>query len=370
MRNEIDMRTSSIPMHKCPKFISPIVPLSKVFIRSLVLLSLIFSGGCDRTPSEKSKSVRPDIILRLGTVVTPSNRGWEAARLIKEELEEQSKGRIQVRLYDSGVLGAERQLLETCYFGVIEMVLCTSSVITTIEPTFSILDLPYLFTSQEHQERVLQGPIGEELLSGLKKRRLQGLAFYAFGMRHVFNAKGRAIKEPDDLKGLKIRVMESPVMIDALNAMGASATPLSHSELFQALKTGVVDGAENNPMQFVAAKYFEADCLNYSLTGHFANQMVVVVSQTWMKRIQAEHPDLHDLIQRIPREIAPQFKGLWDEGVRQSYDRMKKANVTVNSVETIESFLNMVRPVYDSFFEKYPEIPHRWIEKIREEAKK
>ena len=345
-------------------------PRSKVFILSFVLLPLIFSGGCDRSPSENSKSVRPDIVFRLGTVVTPTNRGWEAARLIKENLEKQSKGRIQVRLYDSGVLGAERQLLETCYFGVIEMVLCTSSVITTIDPTFSILDLPYLFTNQEHQERVLHGPVGEELLSGLKKRKLQGLAFYALGMRHIFNAKGRAIREPADLKGLKIRVMESPIMIDALNAMGASATPLSHSELFQALKTGVVDGAENNPMQFMAAKYFEAKCLNFSLTSHFANQMVLVVSQTWLEQIRRDHPDLHDLIQRIPREIVPQYKGLWDEGVRQSFDRMKKENVTVNSVEKIEPFLKKVRPVYDSFFEKYPEIPHRWIDKIREEEKK
>ena len=120
----------------------------------------------------------------------------------------------------------------------------------------------------------------------------------------------------------------------------------------------------------MAAKYFEAKCLNFSLTSHFANQMVLVVSQTWLEQIRRDHPDLHDLIQRIPREIVPQYKGLWDEGVRQSFDRMKKENVTVNSVEKIEPFLKKVRPVYDSFFEKYPEIPHRRIDKIREEEKK
>ena len=245
----------------------------------LFLLLLLQLAGCEGPAggeASPSPAKKPELVFRFALQPNPANKVWEAANLVRQELEERSDGRIQVMFYDSGTLGAERQILETCYLGVVEMVQCTSSVVTTIEPTFSLLDMPYLFIDEEHHQRVMNGPIGQELLDGLRRHRLQGLAFYSCGSRNMFNRAGREIRRPEDMKGLKIRVMESPVMLASLNAMGASATPLSAGEMFQALKTGVVDGAENNPQVFISEKFYEAGCMNFSKTRHFANQHVLV----------------------------------------------------------------------------------------------
>ena len=306
----------------------------------------------------------PELVFRLALQPNEANKAWEAANLVRHELQRRSNGRIKILFYPAGVLGNERQILETCYLGIIEMVQCTSSVVTTLDPTFDTLDMPYLFIDEEHHQRVLNGGIGRELLDGLRRNKLRGLAFYSCGFRNIYANK--PVTSPEDLDHMKIRVMESPVMIESLNRMGASATPLSASEVFTALKTGVVDGAENNPNVFVSAAHIEA-VTHYSLTRHFANQHVLVANKTWLDTIKEKHPDLYQLIVEVPRAVIPEYNRLWGLAETQAYKDIKTHGGTINQVskEHILSFMRKVEPVYES---KQGSVPPELVKRIRGEA--
>jgi len=220
------------------------------------------------------------------------------------------------------------------------------------------------FLDEEHHQKVLNGEIGTELLNGLNKNQLQGLSFYSCGFRSIYANK--PITSPEDLAGMKIRVMESPVMIESLIKMGASATPLSSSEVFTALKTGVVDGAENNPNVFVAAAHIEA-VKNYSLTRHFANQHVLVANKKWLDKIKKDHPDLYDLVVRVPRDIIPEYNTRWNEAVDQAFRDMIDQGGTIVELdnENILRFVENVQPVYEM---KSETVPPELVKRIRKEA--
>jgi tripartite ATP-independent transporter DctP family solute receptor len=322
--------------------------------------------GCkERIEETEFSETVHELVFRFALQPNEANKAWEAANLVKNELERRSNGRIKIMFYPAGVLGNERQLLENCYLGIIEMVQCTSSVVTTLDPTFDTLDMPYLFVSEEHHQKVMNGPIGRELLDGLRKNKLQGLAFYSCGFRNIYANK--PVTCPEDLDLMKIRVMESPVMIESLNAMGASATSLSASEVFTALKTGVVDGAENNPNVFVSAAHIEA-VKHFSLTRHFANQHVLVANKQWLDSVKQEHPDLHELIINVARDIIPEYNRLWEMAEARAYEDIKKQGGTITrlSRDNILKFMERVQPVYGL---KKKSVPPELVQRIRKEAR-
>ena len=348
--------------------------LFAIALPGVVLLGilLVFFGRESRDVGElkNNPKPKPELSIRFALELNPANRGWITAKMIKDGLEARSNGRIEVMFYDSGMLGSDRKLVETCYLGVIEMVQCTTSVLATVDPVFGLLDMPYLFVNEEHQKKVLNGPIGCEILDGLREYKLQGLVFYPIGFRNMFNTKGIKIRRPQDLNGLKIRVMESPIMVKAVNYMGASATPLSAGEVFQSLKTGVVDGAENNPQLFVSEKYYEAGCTNYSMTRHFANQSIIVVNRDWFDGLKEKKPELYEIIRTVPAEILEDFNRLWDEAVKEAMIEMEKQKVLVNETDDITEFIERVRPIYEEFFKKYPKVQRGLLTRIRGEAGK
>jgi tripartite ATP-independent transporter DctP family solute receptor len=329
-----------------------------IFALVILLLGIMACQGSET--GEKDA----ELVFRMALQPNEANKVWEAANLVKEELERRSNGRIRVMFYPSGVLGNELQLLETCYLGIIEMVQVTSSVVTTLDPTFDTFDMPFLFLNEDHHQKVLNGEIGTELLDGLNKNKLQGLAFYSCGFRSIYANK--PVTSPEDLSGMKIRVMESPVMIESLIKMGASATPLSASEVFTALKTGVVDGAENNPNVFVAAAHIEA-VKYYSLTRHFANQHVLVANKKWLETVKANHPDLYELLITVPREIIHEYNNRWNKAIDIAFRDMTEQGGTIVELEkeNILRFVENVQPVYEMNKET---VPPELVERIRKEA--
>ena len=332
----------------------------------LIVTFALTQLSCDTAnhPHAAASKQQPDLVIRFATLSSSSHRAWKAVDLVRTELERRSHGRIKVVLYDAGVLGAERQLLENCFLGIVDMVQCTSAVVTSVDPVFSLMDLPYVFVDEQHHRQVIHGPIGQDLLDGLQRHQLQGLTFYSCGFRNMFNTRDVQVTSPANLNGMKIRVMESPVMVASLNALGASATPLSASEVFQSLKTKVVDGAENDPETFVSQKYYEAGCSNYSLTRHFANQHVLVVNLAWFEGLEETHPDLHQLIRDVPRSILDRYNQHWEEGVTAAMDKMQEVGVTVNEVDDVTAFIEKAQPVYDAFFASHPEVSRDWIDRM------
>jgi len=321
-------------------------------------LVLMFIFGCNENKVETGSN----IVFRIAIQPDPTNKAWDAANLFRQEIETRSDGKIKVMFYDTGILGAERQILESCYFGIIEMVQVTSSVVSTVDPLYNALDMPYLFYNEEHHQKILNGPLGEELLDDLNKYGFKGIAFYSCGFRHFFNSK-KPLNTPSDLRGLKIRVMESPMMMASVSAMGASPTPLSASELYSSIKTGVVDGAENNPQVFVSQHYDDV-CKYFSLTGHFANQHVLIANAKWFQSLS---PESRKLIENCAKDIIPAYNEIWNEAVEKAMKEMESRGVKVNKIDDINPFIESVETVY----KKYSNIvPESLVKKISEETVK
>ena len=337
-------------------------------VSALAAAILAGCGGGDGVAAADGRE--PELVFRLANELTPEGRIWEVSRLFKEELERASPdgrvaaGEIEVVLYDRGMVGTERQLLENTYFGVMEIVQINSSVVTTIDSAFSLFDLPYIFVSDEHHEAVLNGEIGDEMLLRLRRRGLVGLGLYGLGFRDMFYKRQGAecVRTPDDLRGLKMRVIESPIMIAAINAMGASATPVPFSELFQALRTGVVDGADNAARLFIASRFYETGANCFTRTEHFTNQHVLIANRDWLDSLE---PKYRERIMAAARAIVSPFNELWDEATEDALVEMEGYGVTVNEVDDKRAFMSRVEGVSEQFFRDYPTVPRDLYARIR-----
>lgn len=341
-------------------------------LRILLLAGMmaLLGGGC----IQKEKEARNDSVrlrFRLGLELNADTKIWEVSNLFKSELEKASpkdnikEGEIEVEFYDQGSIGSERQLLEAGYFGVVEMMQVNTAVVTAIEPAFGILNLPYLFQDEAHHQRVLNGEPGREILLMLAKHNLQGLGFYSAGFRNMFYKYSTDIpcpNSPADLRGLKIRVMESPTMISTINAMGSSAAPLPFSELYQGIKTGVVDGAENSAKVFISSRYHEAGINCFTLTEHTTDQHVLIANRDWLESLD---PKYKRRIEEVSRDIIPAFNSIWEETTLNALSQIEEVGVRINGVENKDAFLKAVEPVYAHFFKSYPEVSYSLYETIK-----
>lgn len=326
----------------------------------IVLLSLFLLAGCSSGVEHKGTENTPKLVFRLSNELKPDSRIWEVSNLFRNELEKASPdgsikaGEIKVVFYDQGTVGSERQLLESCYFDVLEMVQVNSSILTMIDPGYSILDLPYLFVTEEQHAKVLNGGIGRKFLQRLEKFNLHGLGFYSTGFRNLFYKYPLdtiEVKTPQDFRGLKIRVMESPIMINSINAIGATATPIPFSELFQSIKTGVVDGAENSARIFMSYKYYEAGCNQFTLTEHFANQHILIANAKWFASLAPKYQ------KRIREAVAvsqKQFDEIWKHTTDESLEDMQKKGVMINEIKDKTPFILKANKVIEQFSNKYP----------------
>ncbi|MFY0626979.1 MAG: TRAP transporter substrate-binding protein [Reichenbachiella sp.] len=263
----------------------------------------------------------------------------EMARL----LEEISDGKMTIDIYSNGQLGQERDLMELLQIGSLDMTKVSAGALENFVPEFKVLTLPYLFTDSAHTWSVLQGQIGKELLAKGRKYRLRGLCFYDAGSRS-FYSKEAPIQSPDDLSGLKVRVMNSQSAFNMVNALGGSPTPVSFGELYTALQQGVVDAAENNPPSFYTSRHYEI-CKHYSIDQHTTIPDVLIVStHLWGKLSDIERSWLQEAA-----DLSVDFqKEVWAKSVKESLDEVQKAGVTIYHPEK-KPFQEKVSNLYDEY---------------------
>ena len=205
-----------------------------------------------------------------------------AMEFMAQRASELSDGKLEIKLYPSQQLGTERQCLELLQIGSVDITKVSAAVMEGFAPVYKVLSVPYIFQNREHQSAVLAGPVGKQILATGDEFWLRGLCFYDSGSRS-FYTKEKPILHPDDLEGMKIRVMSSPTSIEMVKLMGGAATPISWGELYTALQGGVVDGAENNPPSFYLSHHYEV-CKYYSINEHTSIPDVVLIStHTWDK---------------------------------------------------------------------------------------
>ncbi len=267
----------------------------------------------------------------------------EAVKHIGKLLEERTKGKYKINMFHSGQLGTEKDTIEQTRFGVIDLNRINMAPFNNLIPATNIPSLPFIFRSVEHMRKVMDGPIGESILKEFEKHDLVGLAFYDSGSRSFYNSK-RPITKPDDMKGLKIRVQQSDMFVALVSALGANATPMAFGEVYSALQTGVIDGAENNWPSYDSTKHFEVSKF-YSTTEHSLSPEVLVMSKRSFDKMSKEE---QDILKVAAKESVKVMRDLWDAREKSSEAKVKAGGAVVNTVDK-KPFIDAMKPVYDRF---------------------
>jgi tripartite ATP-independent transporter DctP family solute receptor len=274
-----------------------------------------------------------------------------------EQLEELSKGRFKVQIYPSQQLGTERQCVELLQIGSLDMTKVSAGVLENFAPSIRVFGIPYMFRDKDHCFNVLDGPIGKELLSGTEQYWLKGLGYYDSGSRSFYTID-KVLEKPNDLDGLKIRVMESQTAIDMVKSLGGSPTPISYGELYTALQQGVVDGAENNPPSFYLSRHYEV-CKYYVLDEHTTIPDVVLMSTHMWNSLNDQE---QEWIQNAIDLSVIEQRRLWLESERESLEAVKAAGVQVSYPNKI-LFSEKSKSVLEEY-QKDPELKI-FIDKIK-----
>ncbi len=261
-------------------------------------------------------------ILSFAHNLPKSHPVHKGVLVLKKELEKRSKGKLILNIYSDGQLGSEREVLELLQIGSISMTKVSTAAMSNFVPEYKVLGVPYIFRDKKHLFKVLEGKIGDELLMKGTEYWLRGLCFYDAGSRS-FYTKTKFIKTPEDLKGMKIRVMNDKMSVEMVNTLGGSPTPMSFGELYTALQQGVVDGAENNAPSFVSSRHFEI-CKYYSLDAHSYVPDVLLISTKALKKLT---PQEQEWVQKSAKASAKKQKILWKQAEDESMKILKESGV-------------------------------------------
>ena len=281
--------------------------------------------------------------LKLAHALDTTHPVHKAMDFMANKVMKDSDGQIEISIYPSQQLGTERECLELLQIGIVDITKVSAAVMEGIVPEFAVLSLPYIFKNREQYFRVLDGPVGEQLLLAGNAYWLQGLCYYDAGSRS-FYSRDKLIQKPEDLAGLKIRVMLSNTAMRMIRYLGGSATPISWGELYTALQGGVVDAAENNPPSFYLSRHYEV-CKYYALDEHASIPDVLVIgTRTWDRLGGYEQK----IIKEAALESAIFQRKLWADSEERTLEELKKAGVEISYPDK-EPFMKMVQPMYESY---------------------
>ena len=283
------------------------------------------------------------IVFRSADIHPDGYPTVEAVRYMGELLKERSGGRLDIQVFSSRALGEEKDTIEQTRFGVIDMNRINLAPLNNLVPETTVPALPFIFRSVDHMHTVMDGPIGDEILAALEPHGMVGLAFYDSGARSFYTVK-EPVDAIEDIKGQKIRVQQSDMWLAMMDALGANATPMPFGEVYSALETGVVDGAENNWPSLESSKHYEIAKF-YALTEHSMSPEVLVMSKaTWEKLT----PEDQALVKQAAKDSVAKMREMWVAREKKSEEIVRAAGVTVNTVDKAP-FIAAMKPVYDRF---------------------
>jgi tripartite ATP-independent transporter DctP family solute receptor len=275
----------------------------------------------------------------------------QAIQYMGEWLSDKTGGELTINIFHSMQLGGEKEALEQVQLGALEMTRVSVGVVGPIVDDFNAFNLPYVFRSIDHMHKVVDGEIGQELLAALEAGGLIGLGYMDAGARSFYN-KEKPISTPEDLKGLKIRVMQNPIFIEMMSAMGGNGIPIAFNELYSALQTGVVDGAENNPPSYSTQKHFEVAGY-YSLTEHLIVPEIFVFSKKVWDTLSAEH---QSLIRDASLLATQKERELWQAMEQKAMGELEGLGVKINADVDKAAFVAATAGVREQFGAKYAEL--------------
>lgn len=275
----------------------------------------------------------------------------EAVVRMGAKLEKATQGRLSIQMYPSMQLGGEKEMIEQAQVGALQIARISVGPMGPIVDELNVFNLPFVFRDEAHMRKVIDGPIGRELLEKVTRdprSRLVVLGWMDAGTRNVYSDK--PVTKPTDLKGMKIRMMGNPIFVDTMNAMGGNGIAMGFNELYQALQTGVVDGAENNEPTLLAQNHYQtAKGKVYSLTGHLIIPEIFVFSKvSWDKLAKADQT----LIRKVSREAQAEQRKLWDKMVADAKTKLQASGVKFVKADK-QAFYKATQPVRDKYGSKY-----------------
>ena len=268
----------------------------------------------------------------------------EAVKHMGELLNERSDGRICLEVFHSSQLGEEKDVIEQVQFGVIDMARVSMGPFNSIVEETQVVSLPYIFRSVAHMHTVMDGEIGDDIAAAFEKADLYGLAFYDSGSRSFYNSE-KPITSIEDIEGMSFRVMQSDIFVSMVDALGGDATPMPYGEVYSAIQTGVIDGAENNWPSYDSSGHFEV-APYYTLDQHLIVPEVLVISQVAMDRLSE---DDQALIRQAAKDSVPFMRELWAAREAESEQRMVDAGVEIVRDIDKTPFIEAMVPVYEQF---------------------
>lgn len=332
--------------------------MKKLLTFGLLILLAMSLIACSQSSSKASKNKnngKEQMVLKLAENQPedyPTTLGAkEFARLVKEKTD----GRIKIKVYAGGQLGDEKSVIEQVQLGTIDLARVNATPLTEFSDSIGVLSMPFLFRSEEHKWKVFNGDIGQELLNSLKSSNMIGLAYYDSGARSFYNSQ-HPIKKPEDLKGLKIRVQQSEMAIDMVEALGASATPMAFEEVYSGIQTGVIDGAENNIPSYFTTGHYEV-AKYYTINKHSSvPEIVIASSKLWDKLSDKDQ----QLIQEAANESVKLQRKEWKKLVEASLKKIKANGNEIIKIDDTSAWREAVQSVYDKYGDQFGDM----IEKI------
>jgi tripartite ATP-independent transporter DctP family solute receptor len=266
-----------------------------------------------------------------------------AVKFMSDYIKQKTNGKDSIKVYTGNQLGGEKDTIEQVKIGALDLVRINVAPMNNICPETMVPTMPFLFKSKEHMRKTLDGPIGDQILKACEAQGYIGLAFYDSGSRSLYTTK-KPIKTLADVKGMKIRVQQSDLWVALLQAMGANATPMPYGEVYTALKTGVVDGAENNWPSYDTSRHFEV-AKYYAITEHSMAPEMLLMSK---KVYDALTPQEQQMWRDAAKASVPVMRKLWDEKELASRKVVEAGGAQIVDVDK-KSFQDAMKPVYDKF---------------------
>jgi tripartite ATP-independent transporter DctP family solute receptor len=287
-------------------------------------------------------------VLKINIAVAQNSHYGVAIDTFAREVERRTNGRYRVQTFYSAALGAERESVEGVQLGTLDLTLTSTGPLPNFVPEVAILDIPFLFRDYTHARAVLDGPIGQELLTKFSAKGMVGLAWAENGFRHMTNSK-RPVHVPEDLKGLKMRTMENPIHIEAYKQFGILPTPMAFTEVFTALQQGTVDGQEN-PLSVITAAKLDQVQKYLSLTGHVYSPAVFLMNKAqWDRLSDADKQAFMD----AAKEGVKADRARVDDDERKAVADLRARGMTVAENVDKARFQAALGPVYADFAKRF-----------------
>ncbi|MDT4763047.1 TRAP transporter substrate-binding protein [Sphaerochaeta sp. PS] len=314
-----------------------------VVLMVVLLVSVgLFASGAKETSSANAKG---QYVIKMATPSNPEDNCVKAFYYFEKIVEERTDGRIDVQVFDSGQLGGHRDYIEQMQMGSLQAAEINTAVLSGFDSKFMVFDLPYLSRNVKHLQSVLEGGLDEELSKSLEASNgLKVIGWMIRSPRNIYNSRN-AIKTADDFKGMKIRVMESPIMTKTFQLLGAVPVPLSANERYMALQTGVVHGAENSVGIIVSQKEYEVTKY-VSLTAHNITPNIIAFDKKYFDKLPA---DLQEVILKAGKEAGAYATKLDSDSESATLEQLRGFGMQVNDIADKSSFIEKVSPIYEQY---------------------